>query len=74
MVLIHWTKIDLIEFTLNVIFQGHKGINLFICSHFDTYCPFIPRLCGKFLIYFVMYSFPRMILMKCEETDYIKLL
>ena len=41
--------------TLNVIFQGHKGINLS-------------------LIYFVMYSFPRMILMKCEETDFIKLL
>ena len=34
--------------TLNVIFQGQKGINLSLCYHFYTYCPFIPRLCGKF--------------------------
>ena len=33
---------------LNVIFQGQKGINLSLCSHFDTYCLFIPRLYGNF--------------------------
>ena len=26
---------------LNVIFQDQKGINLSLCSHFDTYCLFI---------------------------------
>ena len=33
---------------LSVIFQGQKGINLSLCSHVDTYCLFIPSLCGKF--------------------------
>ena len=33
---------------LNVIFKGQKGINLSLCSHFDTYCLFILSLCAKF--------------------------
>ena len=33
---------------INVIFQGQKGINVSLCSHFDTYCLFILSLCGKF--------------------------
>ena len=33
---------------LNVIFQGQKGINLSLCSHFDTYGLFILSLCAKF--------------------------
>ena len=30
--------------TLNVIFQGRKGLNLPLFSNFDTYCPFIQNL------------------------------
>ena len=30
---------------LSVIFQGQKGINLSLCSHFDTYCIYSKAVC-----------------------------
>ena len=60
--------------TLNVIFQGQKDKKncpfALILTH--TVCLF--QGCVVNCIYFVMYSFPMMMLMKCEETDLIKLL
>ena len=43
---------------LNVIFQGQKGINLSLFSHFDTYCLFILGLCGKLQFILAYIAFP----------------
>ena len=56
---------------LKVIFQGQKGLNLPLFSNFDTYCPFIQNLfCNFFSI--LAWSFPRMVMMNCEEKDLIE--
>ena len=34
--------------TIMVIFQGRKGLNLPLFSNFDTYCPFIQNLLSNF--------------------------
>ena len=56
---------------LKVIFQGRKGLNLPLFSNFDTYCPFIQNLFSNFFS-ILAWSFPRMVLMNCEEQDLIE--
>ena len=65
-------NVALIEL-LKVIFQDRKGLKLSLFSNVDTYCLFIP-ICAVFFPYFGNNSFPKMVLMKCEETDVINLL
>ena len=56
---------------LKVIFQGRKGLNLPLFSNFDPYCPFIQNLFGNFFS-ILAWSFPRMVMMNCEEKDLIE--
>ena len=56
---------------LKIIFQGRKGLNLPLFSNFDTYCPFIQNLFSNFFS-ILAWSFPRMVMMNCEEKDLIE--
>ena len=56
---------------LKVIFQGRKGLNLPLFSNFDTYFPFIQNLFSNFFS-ILAWSFPRMVMMNCEEQDLIE--
>ena len=56
---------------LKVIFQGQKGLNLPLFSNFDIYCPFIQNLFRNFF-FILAWSFPRMVIMNCEEKDLIE--
>ena len=56
---------------LTVIFQGRKGLNLSLFSNFAIYCPFIQNLLSNFFS-ISAWSFPRMVMMNCEEKDLIE--
>ena len=42
-----------------------------LVSNFDTYCPFIQNLFSNFFS-ILAWSFPRMVMMNCEEKDLIE--
>ena len=58
--------------TLKVIFQGSKGLKKSNFAVFDTFCQFTQKRSDNFSLYLV-YSFFRMILINCQEMDFIEL-
>ena len=70
-----WTSLwhvaeELLNCRCEVIYQGRKGLNSPIFYYFDTYCPFIQNMFSNFMS-ILSWSFPRMVLMHCEETDLV---
>ena len=58
--------------TLKVIFQGSKGPKKVKFGCFATFCQFAPKRFDNFSLIFV-HSFLRMILINCQEMDFIEL-
>ena len=65
-------KMDLIEITLKVILKGLKGPKRVKFGGFDTFCQFSKSILITFL-YFLYTRFLGMLLINCEEMDFIEL-